>query len=65
MAMRPTDEATEEKDLNISLSGLDVAEDMEKKASRGTLLPFLASEHHLLPLILVFLPPPPDIKAYL
>ena len=65
MAMRPTAVATPAKDLNISLSGLDRAEELEQKASRGTLLPFLASKPHFVsPLLLVFLPPP-DIKAYL
>ena len=63
MAMRPTAVATAAKDLNISLSGLDRAEELEQKSSRGTLLPFLASKHPSLPLLLVFLSPP-DIKAY-
>ena len=59
MAMRPITVATAAKDLNISLSGLDIAEELEKKASRGSLLPFLASEPHFVsPLLLVFLPPP-------
>ena len=66
MAMRPTAVVTAAKDLNISLSGLARAEELEKKASRGTLLPFLASKTHFVsPLLLVFLAPPPDIKAYL
>ena len=58
MAMRPTAVATPAKGLNISLSGLDRAEELEQKSSRGTLLPFFASEHHSLPLLLVFLPSP-------
>ena len=59
MAMRTTAVATAAKDLNISLSGLDISEELEKKASRGSLLPFLASEPHFFsPLLLVFLPPP-------
>ena len=61
MAMRLTAVATAAKDLNISLSGLDRAEELEQKSSRGTLLPFLASEPHL---SLRFLPAQ-DIKAYL
>ena len=66
MAMRPTDVATAAKDLNISLSCLDRAEELEQKSSRGTFLPFLAPEpHFVLPLLLVFPPPPLDIKAYL
>ena len=65
MAMCLTAVATEAKDLNIHLSVLDRAEELEQKSSRGTLLPFLAFEPHFVsPLVLVFLPPP-DIKAYL
>ena len=65
MAMRPTAVATEAKDLNISLSGLDRPEELEQKASRGALLPFLASNPHLSHRLFWSPPPPLDIKAYL
>ena len=44
MVMCPTAVATEAKDLNISLSDLDRAEEFEQKSSRGDLVPFLASD---------------------
>ena len=44
MAMRLTAVETAEKDLNIYLSGLYRAEELEKKASRGNLVPFLDSD---------------------
>ena len=57
---------TPAKELNISPSGLDIAEKLEQKISRGTLLPFLASDHHSSRRFFwSSLPPPPDIKAYL
>ena len=60
MAMRLTAVETAAKDFNVSLSGLDRAEELEQKSSRGTLLPFLAYEPHFVsPLPLVFLPLPP------
>ena len=43
MAMRATAVVTAAKDLNTSLSILDKAEELEQKDTRGTLLPFLAS----------------------
>ena len=64
MAMRPTAVATAAKDLNISLSGLDITEKLEQKATRGTLLPFLASEPHSSHGFLwSFSPPPLDMHG--
>ena len=54
MVLRPTNVVTAAKDLNISLSGLDRAEELEKNASRGTLLPFLASEPHFVSPLLLY-----------
>ena len=64
MAMRLTAVATVAKDLNISLSVLDRAEELEQKASHGTLLPFLASKPHSSCRFFWSFSPPPDIKAY-
>ena len=44
MAMRLTAVVTAAKDWNIYLSGLYRAEELEKKASRGNLVPFLDSD---------------------
>ena len=63
MAMRPTDVATPAKDLNISLSALDRTEKLEQEASRGTLLPFLASEPHFSRRFLWYFSPPPGYKG--
>ena len=46
MEMHPTALETAAKGLNISMYGLDRAEELEQKASRVTLLPLLASEPH-------------------
>ena len=63
MAMRPTAVATPAKDLNIFLSGLDRTENLEQEASRGTLLPFLASEPYLSRRFLWSFSPPPGYKG--
>ena len=55
MAICPTAVAIAAKDLNISLSVLDRAEELEQRASRGTLLPFLPSKK--------LSPPPPGYKG--
>ena len=65
MEMRPTAVAKAEKDLNISLSGLDKAEDLEQKANRGTLLPFLASKYLSSCRFFWSFSLPLNIKAYL
>ena len=58
MAMRLTAVATPAEDLNISLSGLDRTEKLEQEASRGTLLPFLASDPYLSCHFLWYFSPP-------
>ena len=49
MAMRPTAVMTLEKDLNVFLSGLDRADELEQKASRGTFLIRLAASFGISP----------------
>ena len=63
MAMRPTAVATPAKDLNISLSVLDRAEELDQKSICGTLLPFLASEPHYSRRFLWIFSPLPGYKG--
>ena len=65
MEMRPTTVATAAKDLNISLSGLDIAEELDQKSSRGILLPVLASEPYSSCRLFLSFSLLLDIKAYL
>ena len=64
MVMRLNAVATAANDLNIYLSDLDIAEELEQKSSHGTLLLFLASNTPLSRRFFWYLyPPPPGYKG--